>query len=214
VLPGTYTVRLTTGSQVLQMPLAVSLDPHAPFTLKDRKAQYEAAMRAHALFARMSELVDRLNGYRVVAASRAKDLAQDDALRKDLDAFAQKADTVRKDIVATSEGGAITGEERLREHLAYVYDGLLSYEGRPGDYQVERVSVLERELADAEKRAQALGAEELPPLNQKLKAAGLREIAQADAVEAGQELFAARTLEEALEGAQEQEATTRRREHD
>jgi len=76
------------------------------------------------------------------------------------------------------------------------------------------VSVLERELADVEKRAQALGAEELPPLNQKLKAAGLREIAQADAVEAGQELFAARTLEEALEGAQEQEATTRRREHD
>jgi len=214
VLPGTYTVRLTTGSQVLQMPLIVSLDPHAPFTLKDRKAQYEAAMRAHALFARMSELVDRLNGYRVVAASRAKDLAQDDALRKDLDALAQKADTVRKDIVATSEGGAITGEERLREHLAHVYDGLLSYEGRPGVYQVERVSVLERELADVEKRAQALGAEELPPLNQKLKAAGLREIAQADAVEAGQELFAARTLEEALEGAQEQEATTRRREHD
>jgi photosystem II stability/assembly factor-like uncharacterized protein len=215
VLPGTYTVRLTNGSQVLEMPLTVSLDPRASFTPQDRKAQYDAAMKGHALFGRMSELVDRLNGYRAVVAARGKDLAPDNALRKDLDAFAQKVEAVRKEVVATSEGGAITGEERLREHLAYVYDGLLSYEGRPGDYQVERVNVLERELMDVENRAEALTARELPPLNEKLKGAGLPEIAQADAVQAGKEFFAARTLERAFDDDErEPVSTTRRRERD
>src|SRR5450756_2169258 len=44
VLPGTYTVRLTKGAQVVETPLVVSLDPRAPFTSADRKAQYDAAM--------------------------------------------------------------------------------------------------------------------------------------------------------------------------
>ena len=146
-------MRLTKGKEVVETPLVVALDPKAPFTLADRKAQYDEAMKAHALFGRMSDVVDRLNGYRALASARAKGLPDGDAVRKDLDAFAAKADAIRKDVVATSEGGAITGEERLREHLAYVYDAILSYEGRPGDYQVERVAVLERELKDVEARA-------------------------------------------------------------
>ncbi|MDL2717054.1 MAG: sialidase, partial [Acidobacteriota bacterium] len=169
VLPGTYTVRLTKGKDVVETPLVVSLDPKAPFTLADRKAQYDAAMHAHALFGRMSEAVDRLNRQRAVAAERAKGLPAGDAVRKDLDAFAAKADAIRKDVVATSEGGAITGEERLREHLAYVYDALLSYEGRPGDYQVERVAVLERELKDVEARATELAVRDLSALNKTLR---------------------------------------------
>ncbi|HEY3351436.1 MAG TPA: sialidase [Thermoanaerobaculia bacterium] len=181
VLPGTYTVRITKGKDVLETPLVVSLDPKAPFTLADRKAQYDAAMQAHALFGRMSDVVDRLNGYRALAGVRAMGLPAADALRRDLDAFSAKADAIRKDVVATSEGGAITGEERLREHLAYVYDAILSYEGRPGDYQVERVAVLERELNDVEARASGLAAKDLPALNGKLRARKLAPIADAAA---------------------------------
>jgi predicted TIM-barrel enzyme len=138
-------------------------------------------MKAHALFGRMSDVVDRLNGTRALAAARAKGLPAGDALRKDLEAFAEKAEAIRKDVVATSEGGAITGEERLREHLGYVYDALLSYEGRPGDYQVERVAVLERELKEVEERAAALAAKDLPALNEKLRAKKLAPIAEAAA---------------------------------
>jgi len=210
VLPGTYTVRLTKGKDVIETPLVVSLDPKAPFTLADRKAQYDAAMQAHALFGRMSDVVDRLNGYRALAAARAKGLPPADAVRKDLDAFAAKADAIRKDVVATSEGGAITGEERLREHLAYVYDAILSYEGRPGDYQVERVAVLERELKDVEARASELAAKDLPALNEKLKAMKLAPIADAAAREEGARIAAARTIEEAWAGAREGAAATRR----
>ena len=170
VLPGTYTVRLTKGAEVVEEPLVVSLDPRAPFTLEERKAQYADAMKARALFGRMSDVVDRMNGYRTLAAARAKGLPAGDALRKALAAFGAKAEAIRKEIVATSEGGAITGEERLREHLANVYNALLSYEGRPGDYQVARVEALERELKDVEGEAAALAAKDLPALNEKLRA--------------------------------------------
>jgi hypothetical protein len=169
VLPGTYTVRLTRGSEVVETPLVVSLDPRAPFTLADRKAQFDAAMRTRALFGRMSDVVDRLNATRALAGARAKSLPAGDALRAELDAFVGKAEAIRKEIVATSEGGAITGEERLREHLANVYDAILSYEGRPGDYQIARVDALERELKEVEDRTATLGAKDLPPLNEKLR---------------------------------------------
>ena len=43
---------------------------------------------------------------------------------------------MRKQIVATTEGGAITGEERLREHTDQLYGAILSFEGKPADYQV------------------------------------------------------------------------------
>ena len=54
----------------------------------------------------------------------------------------RKTDEVRKRVVATTEGGAITGEERLREHADQLYSAILSYEGRPADYQLQRIDVL------------------------------------------------------------------------
>ena len=170
-------------------------------------------MKAHALFGRMSDVVDRLNGYRALAAARANGLPEGNAVRTALVAFAAKAEAIRKDVVATSEGGAITGEERLREHLAYVYDAILSYEGRPGDYQVERVAVLERELKDVEARAADLTAKDLPALNEKLRAKKLAPIAEAAARDEGARIAAARTIEAAWAGAREGVAA-RSREHD
>jgi hypothetical protein len=61
--------------------------------------------------------------------------------------------------VATKEGGAITGEERIREHLDDVYGGLMRWEGKPAAYQLARVEVLRRELAEVTKEFDTLAAE-------------------------------------------------------
>jgi hypothetical protein len=71
--------------------------------------------------------------------------------------------------VATKEGGAITGEERLREHTDQLYGAIMSYEGAPSAYQVERIGVLEAELAGIEKQFEALVATDLPAVNQALR---------------------------------------------
>ena len=78
--------------------------------------------------------------------------AAGDPLRKTLSQTADKAETIRKKIVATKTGGAITGELRLREYAIELYDTLTYYEGRPGDYQVARIDSLKRELDDVVKQ--------------------------------------------------------------
>jgi len=86
--------------------------------------------------------------------------------------FDGKVDAVRKKIVATTEGGAITGEERLREHTDQLYGAILSYEGKPGGYQIAYIDALKRELADATKEFDQLLTHDLPALNDSLKSKG------------------------------------------
>jgi len=83
-------------------------------------------------------------------------------------------DAVRKQIVATTEGGAITGEERLREHTDQLYGAILSYEGKPADYQIANIDALRRELDDVTKQFQQLTTKDLPTLNDTLKARASR----------------------------------------
>ena len=176
VVPGTYTVRLTKGAEKVETKIALGLDRRAPFTLADRKAHFDAAMRAHALFGDMSALVDRIDAARSAAEDRAKGLAQGDALAAKLDVVAKKLEEAKKKIVATKEGGAITGEERIREHLDHVYGALNSWEGRPGKYQVERIDALKRELAEVQKTVDEIALRDVRPLDDELKARKLAPI--------------------------------------
>jgi hypothetical protein len=103
-------------------------------------------------------------------------LPESDPLRKSISDFDGKVDGVRKKIVATTEGGAITGEERLREHTDQLYGAILSYEGKPGGYQIAYADALKRELTDATKEFDQLLAKDLPALNESLKAKGQQSI--------------------------------------
>jgi hypothetical protein len=79
---------------------------------------------------------------------------------------------VRKKIVATTEGGAITGEERLREHTDQLYGAILSYEGKPAAYQITYIDTLKRELDEVTKQFDQLLTQDLPALNDSLKSKG------------------------------------------
>jgi hypothetical protein len=103
-------------------------------------------------------------------------MPEGDALRKQVSDFDGKVDAVRKKIVATTEGGAITGEERLREHTDQLYGAILSYEGKPAAYQVTYIDTLRRELNDVTKQFDQLLAQELPALNDSLKSKGQQPI--------------------------------------
>jgi hypothetical protein len=172
VLPGTYTIRLTKNGKPYETKLTVGLDRRAKFSVADRKAQYDAAMRVRGLFDSESALMDRIMPMRAAIAKTTKPLPEGDALRKTLTDFDGKVDAVRNLIVATKEGGAITGEERLREHTDQLYGALLSYEGKPGDYHLAYIDTLKRELDEATKQFDQLNTQELPKVNDSLKAKG------------------------------------------
>jgi len=169
-LPGNYTVRLTRAGQVYTMPLTVGLDRRATYSLADRKAQFEAANRVEALFNRMSVLVNQILALRAQAGAIGGKLPQRDPLRAQLMQLAERADALRKQVVATKEGGAITGEERLREQTDYAYGAIMATEGAPTPYAMARLDTLDRELSDVEASFATLRHTDLPALNDKLKA--------------------------------------------
>jgi photosystem II stability/assembly factor-like uncharacterized protein len=173
ILPGNYTVRLTSAGQVSTVPLAITLDKRAQFTLADRQAQYAAAERIKGMFLRMSKVVGQINGLRARAGQIAQNPSTPADVKASAAALTAKADALRKEIVATTEGGAITGEERLREHTDEIYGAINSVEDRPTAYQMARIDALDRELKDVESEWAALQAGDVAAFNAKLKAANL-----------------------------------------
>jgi len=173
VLPGNYTVRLTDAGQVMTEPLTITLDRRATFTVADREAQFAAAERVKDMFQRMSKVVAEINGVREQAGAIARSPTAPADVRAAAAAVGVKADAMRKQIVATTEGGAITGEERLREHADELYGAINSVEERPTEYQMARIDALDRELKDVETQWAAFRSGDLAAFNARLKAASL-----------------------------------------
>jgi hypothetical protein len=176
VVPGVYTVRMTKGKDVFETKLTVVLDRRDTFSLADRQAQFDAATRVKTLFGNMSDLVARINAVRSAADAEAASLPAQDASRKQLASLSEQANAIRQKIVATTEGGAITGEERLREHADELYGAIMSWDGRPADYQLAYIDTLDRELGDVQKAFTAFQDGPLAKTNAELKSHQLKEI--------------------------------------
>ena len=79
--------------------------------------------------------------------------------------------------MATTEGGAITGEERLREHTDQLYGAIVGYEGKPTDYQIANILALESELKEVSDQFSLLISDDLKALNKSFIAAGKKPVA-------------------------------------
>ena len=167
-MPGTYTAKLTRGRDVFTTQIVVTLDPRAKYTAADRKQEFDAAMRVYNLLGDMSFEVDRINGVRDELIDRAEKLKGDATANKSLLAMADKLDQMRKKIVATKEGGGLTGEERIREKTTQLYGDIINYEGRPTDYQVGRIDSLGKELGDVTVEFNTFAAKDLVEANKTL----------------------------------------------
>jgi hypothetical protein len=125
-------------------------------------------MKVHALFGDMTTLVERIELTRGASEKRRKALGADPLAEK-LRAVEEHLNEARKKVVATKEGGAITGEERIREHTDTLYGALVGWEGKPARYQVERISALRSELDEVKGEVDAIVAKEVRPLEEALK---------------------------------------------
>jgi hypothetical protein len=169
-LPGKYTVKLIDGDNEYTAPLRVIRDPRATHTPADRKAQYDLALRLYGMLGEMTSLVDQMNGVRGELEARAAAMTATDTAAVKLRAASETVDQLRKKIVATKEGGMITGEERLRENLTNLYGAVNGYEGRPSATQVNRTTAIAREMADVKKEFDAWIATRLGAINTMLAA--------------------------------------------
>jgi hypothetical protein len=162
-------VKLTKGDHTYTEELKVAIDPRAKYSLDDRKAQFELSMKIYKELEHMTYGVEAIEGVRDAAKARAAKLPEKDPLRKQLEKLAADCDALRSKIVATKEGGMITGEERIRELLGQLYGAVNGYEGKPTDYQVARTESLGHELQDVIDDFQKLTQKDLPGINTGLK---------------------------------------------
>ena len=133
--------------------------------MEDRKAQFDLALKLRSMMSHMSLAVANIESVRDAATKDAAKLPDNDPLRAQLQSLATKSDELRSKIVATKEGGMITGEERIREHAGELYGYIQQYEGRPTDYQVARADSLSHELEDIIADFTKLTGEQLPAVN-------------------------------------------------
>jgi hypothetical protein len=168
-MPGTYTVRLRKPGQTLEAKLDVGLDRRATYSLEDRKRNFDDSMQVVALFGDMSTLVDKIDGAQKATAERTGRLPKGDPLAQRLTSLRDKLEEVRRQIVTTKEGGAITGEERIREHADHLYGALLRYEGKPAAYQEARIGALRHELQDVQKAFDQLASTEMRAVDDALR---------------------------------------------
>ena len=164
VLPGTYTVKMTKDKNVFTTPLEIASDTRSQHNAADRKQQFDLSMKLHAQLGEMTYAVDRINAVRTGLDDRAAKLGKD-ALAARLRTASAQVNELRRKIVATTEGGAITGEERLREYLSNLYGEVTFYDGAPAQTQFERADALAKELADVVRDFDAWTAKELPGIN-------------------------------------------------
>jgi hypothetical protein len=175
VMPGTYPVKLVKGDKTYDGSITLVLDPRAKFNLEDRKADYDLSMKLYNMLGHMSYEVAAIQAVRNGASERAEKLPKGNPLKAKLETLSSKSDALRSKIVATKEGGAITGEERIREHVGELYGYVVQYEGRPTNYQVARADALNHDLEDVVTDFTKLTAD-LPAINNSLQKAKLQPI--------------------------------------
>ncbi len=141
---GAYTFKVVKGDQTYPGKVELVADPRSRHADADRKEQEKLVWRLYEMLGRLTYLAD--------AVTDAKEQAD----KKKATKLAADWEGLRKELVATSAGGWLSGEEQLREKLGLLYGAVNSYEGRPTQSQVELAEVLEGRLEAGFARAEEL----------------------------------------------------------
>jgi hypothetical protein len=168
---GTYTVKLIKGDQTLTSQVVLVPDPRSKHSAEDRALQAKSVMAAYTMLETLTWADEAATGLRDALRNRAVNLPKD-ALRKRTEKLADDLAALHATLVATAEGGWLSGEEQLREKLGSLYGGINGYEGRPTKSQLDQLRVLGARLDQAADRLRSLAKTELPAINQGL--AGLK----------------------------------------
>jgi len=180
---GTYAVKLIKGDKTYDGAIRLVEDPRATHSEADRAAQRETVLRLYGDLERLTYLVDSITDLRDRARAAGTTLGQKDRLRVQLAGLADRLDELRKSIVASREGGQITGEEKLRERLGMLYGAVNGYEGRPTESQTTHTAVLEKELDGARAQFDGIVARDLAAVNSSLAAKTLEPLRVLDRAE-------------------------------
>jgi predicted HicB family RNase H-like nuclease len=174
---GTYTYKLIKGKDTFEGTVNLVADPRSPHSAEDRKLQQETALELYDALEGLTYVIDTLIDVRDQTKGRAEEAGGRGGLAKNLEAYADELETFRGSLVSTAETGWISGDEKLREKMGNLFGGIVNYDGRPTQSQIDRKDVLIGQLTAAEARFEELTtSKDLTSLNSQLQGRGLEVI--------------------------------------
>jgi len=166
---GSYTVKLTKGTETREGKVQVMADPRAGYTTEGKGLQDATVMKLYGMLGRLTFVVDSILDLQAKIKDRLGKLPADGALAAKLKQFHEELDAFRKTLVATRKGGMLAGEEQLRERLSSLYGSINGFEGPPTQSQTQYADVLLQQLDEAEKRFDSMTSPKLDELNPELR---------------------------------------------
>ena len=160
-LPGRYTARLTIGTQRLETPVEVRMDPEATTTVADLGRQFDAAMQLREMRSTLHDTLRAVDGYRAQLVAR-KTLAQTQAptdraaTLQQLDRDIAETDTVLAQLTIPPGTRAWTEGPRLTERLGAIFSAIDGPSKPPTKAQLDLSAELRVELQQALLRVQQL----------------------------------------------------------
>jgi photosystem II stability/assembly factor-like uncharacterized protein len=166
---GTYKIKLIKGDKIYLGELVLTHDPNSPYTQEDVAVRNETVMKLFRMHEDLAYIVYNINKVKNETTKAVESGKLDKSAGDEL---INKLEELRKTCVATKEGGFLTGEERLRERISGIYEGVSFFGGRPTDSQIERLNGLTFDLQKAQKSAEDIYLNYLGKVNSSMQANG------------------------------------------
>ena len=164
--PGEYTIKLYKKDKVYEGSITIKYDPNSNHSEADRDRRHEIIMKAYNLIEDLAFIDYQILEIQEQATNNV--ILSKGKLQAELQDLPGKMDEWHKKISATKYG-RITGEVRLRDRLADIYGGVMSYQGKPSETQITRLNNLENEIEVLANELASIKTKELPKLNKKLE---------------------------------------------
>lgn len=173
---GIYTVKIVNGDKTIEKKFEMKYEQSAGYTMEERTLQNKTVMDVFRLQEDLAFLAFRLRALQDTAVKRMGEAPKDPGFTSSVKMLEKKIQELYMTLAASIEGTNITGEEKIREKISMLYYGLVSYEGRPTDSQFDNLKLLQKEVEDANAKAEMLFKSELPKLNSLCKKNKLPEV--------------------------------------
>ncbi|ULQ50988.1 VPS10 domain-containing protein [Flavihumibacter fluvii] len=174
VMPGDYTLKLKVGDKEYTDKITLVHDQsNTDFTMADREMQYKASMQLYGMQGELNGLIESINDEQKLLKENTGKVKNAKA-KKVLNDYNIQLETLRATLLATKQKSIFADEEQLRERLSEVYGTILNQESKPSNLQLERVTVLQKQLAEGKEKHTALNKQYGTKVQDAMKKEGIK----------------------------------------
>lgn len=163
--PGDYLVKIIKNKDTIKGLVKVEYYENPHHTIADRNERHQVLMEAYDMLEDLAYLDNSIKEIRDQSLQKA-DSAMGSTSKKLL-LLSEDMTDLRAQMMATKVG-RITGEERLRERLGNIYGGVMGYDGKPTQSQIDGLAELKLQKQDFESQLDVIINDRVKGLNKKL----------------------------------------------